>query len=85
MPLEGTTLTAVWEANTGTEYKVVHIYTGTEDGISSVEETVTHKGTTDTTVTGQLAPRDGFVTPAEAQVFIKPDGSASMTYVYNRK
>ena len=51
MPLNGTTLTAVWKANTGTEYKVVHIYTGTEDGIASVEETITHKGTTDTIVT----------------------------------
>jgi hypothetical protein len=27
MPLNGTTLTAVWTPNTGTKYEVVHIYT----------------------------------------------------------
>ena len=57
MPLDGTTLTAVWTPNTGTEYKVVHIYTGTNDGVASETVTVTHSGTTDTRVTGQLAPR----------------------------
>ena len=60
------------------------MYTGTNDGVASEIVTATHSGTTDTRVTAQLAPRDGFITPVEAQVFIKPDGSASMTYVYNR-
>ena len=85
MPLNGTTLRAIWEANTWTEYKVVHIYTWTTDGIGSETVTVTHSGTTDTSVTWQVAPRDGFITPSEEQVYIRPGGTWSMTYVYERE
>ena len=57
MPLNGTTLTAVWTPNTGTTYYVEHVYTGTNDGVASETVTATHSGTTDTRVTAQLASR----------------------------
>ena len=84
MPATWLNLVAEWIANTWTEYNVVHIYTWTNDGITSIIETVIHNGTTDTLVTWQLLPRDGFITPVEEQVWINPDGSATMTYIYER-
>jgi hypothetical protein len=49
MPLDGTTLTAVWSANSDTEYKVEYYYQ--VDGQYSAQATsgVTRTGTTDTT------------------------------------
>ena len=57
MPLDGTTLMAVWTPNTGTTYYVEHVYTGTNDGVESKTVTAIHSGTTDTRETAQLAPR----------------------------
>ena len=72
------------KANTWTKYEVVHVYTGTEDGIASVTDVVDHEWETDTTVAAELQPMSWFVTPAEKTIYIKPDGTASTTYVYNR-
>ena len=81
----GNKIDFVYQPRNDTEYKVIHIYTWTADGVWSSTVTVIHTGTTDTYVTWELSPRSWFVTPTEQEIFIKPDGSASVTYVYERE
>ena len=76
-------LYTVWTPNVDTEYKVIHVY---EWIGSTPEETVsrTHTWTSDTTVTGQLLSRVWFNNPDEQLVYIKADGTAEITYYYDR-
>ena len=84
MPLGGLELTALWDANTWTKYTVVHIYTWTTDWITWETIEIQRHGTSDTTVTAQLAEREWFINPEQTWIYIKPDGTARVTYVYER-
>ncbi|MBR2997918.1 MAG: InlB B-repeat-containing protein [Bacilli bacterium] len=68
---------------TNTKYKVNHKYQQvTGDGYDNEEENGT--GVTGTTIYPQVKPRTGFTTPTVQSLYILPDGSASIDYVYDR-
>ena len=76
---------ANWTARNDTEYTVIHVYEWIEaESIPAETDTKTHTWTSDTTVTGQLVPRTWFTSPTERTVYIEADGSAELTYNYER-
>ena len=51
----------------------------------SLWETVVGYGTTDSIITAEVKEYEGFVTPEAKQLYIRADGSASLTYQYSRQ
>ena len=76
-------LYAIWTPNTNTAYTVYHKYEQLDGNYELV--TVPLTGTTGTYVTPDLSPRNGFVSPTPTELYIKGDGTASLTYTYNRE
>lgn len=74
---------AHYSANGNTAYKVIHKFAKLTEGYD--EEEVTEYGTTGSTVPAPRKSRTGFKTPAVQNVTIKGDGSASITYTYERE
>ncbi len=48
-------------------------------------ETVVGYGTTDSIITAEIKEYDGFISPEPKQLYIRPDGSATLTYEYERQ
>ena len=76
-------LYAVWTPSNNTEYTVTHRYEQL-DGSYSVVGPTTNIGTTGDTVYPPVIPETGYVTPEVQGLEILADGSASLTYTYNR-
>ena len=76
-------VSATFTANDDTEYTVHHRYQQLDNTYNTVD--VTETGTTDTTVTAPLRSQTGYVDPTTEQVTIFGDGSAEVTYTYNRE
>ena len=77
-----TSVVPTYSANTNTEYTIIHRYQTLNNTYEEV--TRTKYGTTDTTIPAEIEPRTGFVTPTEQQVTILGNGSAEITYTYDR-
>lgn len=76
---------AHYSANENTTYKVIHRYQKLDDLNSYTEQEVIEHGATDTEVMAPLISKTGFALPTSQNVTIKGDGSALVTYTYNRK
>ena len=76
-------VSATFTANDDTEYTVHHRYQQLDNTYNTVD--VTETGTTDTTVTAPLRSQTGYVDPTTEQVTIFGDGSAEVTYTYDRE
>ena len=75
--------TASFSEATDTKYKVNHKYQQvTGDGYDLDEEK--GQGVTGSTIYPQVKPKTGFISPTVQSLYILPDGSASIDYVYNR-
>ena len=84
MPLNGTTLTAVWTPNTGTTYYVEHYQENIPwDGYDLIE-VETLSGTSDTSVTPDRKSYEWFTSPSWETINIDPDGKATVRYYYSR-
>ena len=84
MPLNGTTLTAVWTPNTGTKYEVKHYQENIAwDGYELIEVDVL-SWTTDTSVTPSTKVYTWFTAPSAQTINIDPDGNATVSYYYSR-
>lgn len=70
-------------------YKVIHVREGLKEndftGEGSATETETFSGTADSKVTPSTKSYDGFVTPTEREITIRPDGKTELTYKYYRE
>ena len=83
------TFIAYWEANTWTDYKVIHVKQNLNQeydltDVSLVYEETLH-GTTDTKVTPAAKEYSWFTKAQEQEITILPDGSAVVEYRYPRK
>ena len=74
---------AHYSASEDTAYTVIHKFAKLTEGYD-IEE-VTEHGTTGSTVPAPRKTRTGFVTPSVQNVTISADGSASVTYIYERE
>ena len=74
---------AHYSASEDTAYTVIHKFAKLTEGYD-IEE-VTEHGTTGSTVPAPRKTRTGFVTPSVQNVIIAADGSASVTYIYERE
>ena len=78
-----TSVSPSYTPHTNTPYTVTHRYQKiTLDGYDVVE--VPGYGTTGTTITAPLQPREGFETPSSTTLTVYGDGSGAATYTYNR-
>ena len=75
---------AHFSANEDTKYTVVHKYKKFNSNEFDVEEKEEH-GATDTIVAAPIKHKDGFVDPTSKNILIKADGTASVTYEYERE
>ena len=83
------TFIAYWEANTWTDYKVIHVKQNLNQeydltDVSLVYEETLH-GTTDTKVVPAAKEYSWFTKAQEQEITILPDGSAVVEYRYPRK
>ena len=76
---------ANYSANTDTPYTVTHRYQNLDDLTTYTESTVTEYGETDKTIPAPRQEKTGFETPAVQNVKVEADGSAHITYTYDRK
>ncbi len=76
---------ANYSANKNTPYRVTHRYQNLDDLSTYTEEDVTEYGETDKTIPAPRQEKTGFATPAVQNVTINADGSASVTYIYDRE
>ncbi len=74
-----------YSANEDTPYTVTHRYQNLDDLTTYTESTVTEYGETDKTIPAPRQERTGFETPAVQNVKVEADGSAHITYTYDRK
>ena len=85
MPNLDLELYAKWIPALDTPYKVEHF--GEVLGSSQYEilNILYDKGTTDSTVSVDPTPYDGYITPSSKQLTISPDGSSILRYYYDRE
>ena len=79
-----TTITAIWNANTNTPYKVEYYLQNLEDDNYTLTDTANLTGTTDTTVTITKTYEHFTVVETTASANIKPDGSTVLQVKYTR-
>lgn len=75
---------AKWTANTDTKYKINYYLEDLNAGTYTLAETETKQGTTDTEVTPEPKPYEGFTAPTAETVTILADGSRVVDYYYSR-
>ena len=75
---------AQWKANEDTPYTVKYIYKWTNDGIADEIVETTYAWITDSTIDAPLSWRAWFIDPDEKPITILWNGSAKVTYVYER-
>lgn len=76
---------ANYSANKNTPYTVTHRYQNLNDLSTYAETTVTEYGETDKIIPAPRQERTGFETPAVQNVKVEADGSAHITYTYDRE
>lgn len=86
MPDADLTITASWNPNTNTAYKVEHYWQNINDDEYTKHETVNMTGTTDAATAAVAKNYSGFeAAQAFVQGTIAPDGSTVVNIYYNRK
>ena len=75
---------ANYSANENTPYTVTHRYQNLDDLTTYTESTITEYGETGKTIPAPRQERTGFETPAVQNVKVEADGSAHITYTYDR-
>ena len=78
------TLTAHWIADNNTKYTVHHYQQNLEDDLYTLFESDTLSGETDTYVTPNTKDYSGFKVPTKQRIQILPDGTAELSYYYDR-
>ena len=82
MPSTDTSIYAKWEARTDIPYTVEHYQENFRSGEYELYEIESLTGTTDTYVTPAVKNYTGFAAPAQAQLKVEADGSATLRYYY---
>ena len=83
MPNKDAFVYAKWEAATDTPYTVEHYQEQLVSGDYELADIEYFKGTTDSVVSPATKSYTGYITPDNAEIQIKADGSAVLCYYYN--
>ena len=81
---DNVTLTAKWQVNDNTQYKVIHWQENVDDNKFSFKESETKTGTTGATTAATAKSYDGFTVQTIKQESIAGDGSTIVNVYYNR-
>lgn len=82
MPATDTSIYAKWVPKSNIPYTVEHYLEDFRSGSYELTETESFKGTTDTYVTPAVKSYTGYISPAQAELKVEADGSATLRYYY---
>lgn len=84
MPNVDTVIYAAWTPATDTQYTVCHYQQVLGSSTYELVQTQVLTGTTESVVSPKPLTYEGFVTPSQRDVVIRPDGSTELHYYYDR-